>query len=264
MPTSDATELGDEQKFLTFIPADGNTISNKKLREQIREKLGWDAEKTESVRDKLVQKGLIQRGRGQFGTVKRATTTSMIAADQPRRREREDYPHFRSALESWAKNQGWKEFFIEHNPNQGRRRRGKTKSEKWTRPDFVVIGYSKYEYTPGVVRDIETFELKRDVSIAEMIKAVFETASHSRFATKSYLAVRRSENMDPEDLSRIESECQRFQIGFLLFAEADNDYENWDWRVEPVRKEPDPIEVEEFVNSQISKQGQASLRAGMR
>ncbi|WP_437969999.1 TIR domain-containing protein [Sorangium sp. So ce260] len=58
----------DEERFLSLLPVDGSTISNRSLREH----LGWPDEKYAQVRDRLVEKGLVVRGPGQGGTVRRA------------------------------------------------------------------------------------------------------------------------------------------------------------------------------------------------
>jgi len=38
-----------------------------------------------------------------------------------------------------------------------------------------------------------------------------------------------------------------------LFPEDEEDPDNWEWLAEPVRKEPDPEHVEQFVNDQIAE-----------
>ncbi len=228
----------DAQKFLNAIP-DGESIGNIKLRSE----LGWESEKYERVRNDLVDQGSIKLGRGRGGSVQKVTGAVAIvrkSQDGRRvRREREDYANFHTALEQWAKNQDWDLHIVERIAD---RRAGK-KTGVWTIPDLLVVGYKNYEYTPGKVRDVETFELKRGLDIT----GVFAAASHSAFATKSTLAVRRSDEIDKEDLARFESECQRFQIGLLLFSENSTDPDDWEWLVEPLRKEPDPANVEKFI-----------------
>ncbi|XXX76313.1 TIR domain-containing protein [Sorangium sp. So ce134] len=58
----------DEERFLSLVPVDGSTISNRSLREH----LGWTDEKYEQIRGQLVEKGLLVRGPGPGGTVRRA------------------------------------------------------------------------------------------------------------------------------------------------------------------------------------------------
>ncbi|WP_441290383.1 TIR domain-containing protein [Sorangium sp. KYC3313] len=67
-----------EKKFLSLIPEDGSTINNRVLREQ----LGWNDEKYEQVRDQLVERGLVVRGPGPGGTVRRADTEQTSEDDE--------------------------------------------------------------------------------------------------------------------------------------------------------------------------------------
>lgn len=237
-----------KEQFLREVPSDGSAIGNKRL----RHKLGWELDKYWQVRDELIGAGVLRLGRGRGGAVSRTTPvepspTSVSEEKSPQRetkRERELYPSFRKGLEKWATDEGWTNHLIEQTAHQGRRNTG----GNWTRPDFVVLGVKKYEYTPGIVRDVETFEVKPDLS---GIEAVFETAAHSRFATKSYLAIHAiPEDLDEERLGRIESECQRFGLGLILFDDP-ADPETWKYRVEATRNEPDPEFLERFLNEQV-------------
>lgn len=248
-----------KEEFLQAVPTDGSTIGNKRL----RHKLGWEIDKYWRVRDELVQDGVLRLGRGRGGAVSRTAPVEPSSASVPEDRvpqreakhERELYPPFYKGLNKWATDQGWTNHFIEQTAHQGRRRTG----GDWTRPDFVVLGVKKYEYTPGIVRDVETFEVKPDLY---GIEAVFETAAHSRFATKSYLAIHAAaENLDEDQLGRIESECQRFGLGLILFT-VPEDPETWDYSVEAVRNEPDPEFLERFLNEQV--EGRETLRKWLR
>ncbi|WP_437661418.1 TIR domain-containing protein [Sorangium sp. So ce1182] len=58
----------DEERLLSLVPIDGSTISNRNLREH----LGWSDERYEQVREQLVERGLVVRGPGPGGTLRRA------------------------------------------------------------------------------------------------------------------------------------------------------------------------------------------------
>jgi hypothetical protein len=249
----------DENRFLDLIP-DGESKGNINL----RKRLGWDREKYDRVRDELVAQALIKLGPGRGGSVQKVGVAGAQALARPKKtaREREYYPNFRNALDKWAKIQGWNDYFVERTADRGRGRKKKgKKTGVWTVPDFVVVGHRKYDYTFGVIRDIETFELKKDLRI----EGVFETASHSRFATKSTLAILRSDEIDEEDLARVQSECQRLELGLLLFQEHSSDPEDWKWLVEPLHKEPAPADVEKFVDKiQIPEEKRQRLRTWLK
>lgn len=248
----------DEIIFLSKIPSDGTSIGNGNLRKI----LGWESAQYIKSRDLLLGKGLIQTGRGRGGSVSlikivTKKDTNKTTAPRKKTKEKATYPIFKQQLIEWAANQAWQDHLIEHRPDMGKKNTG----GMWTRPDFVVIGCRRYEYTPGRVRDIETFEIK---ITPFSIDAVFETASHSRFATKSYLAIfTGNENqetvLDPQFRSRVESECQRFGIGLLLFKN-EPDSSNWEWLVDAVRKEPDPDDVEQYITRQVGEEQKKQIR----
>lgn len=255
--------------LLAQVPDDGSSINNNALRTA----LGWDLDEYQRVRDAVVEAGLIEPWRGRGGTVRRtkivaASKVATIkagdaekdeekAATRRRTLEQKLYPGFLASLRLWGKNQGWTDHVVQELANQGRRNTGGI----WTRPDFLVVGYRKFEYTPGIVRDLETFEVKTS---ACGIEAVFETAAHSRVSTKSYLAIHRTdEGPSDDDLDRIESECVRFGLGLILFADP-KAYDGWDYRVEPTRREPDPFTLEEFVQTQVSQVEQERIRKWLR
>jgi hypothetical protein len=189
-------------------------------------------------------------GKGQGGSVSltKPLSDKEIVPENDRKRakqENELYPGFLKGLQKWAADQGWTDHFVEQLAHQGRRATG----GNWTRPDFVVIAMQKYEYTPGTVRDVVTFEVKLSSC---GIEAVFETAAHSRCATRSYLAIQQSGNEPNEqDLQRIESECARFHIGLIIFRDPES-LDDWVYRVEPERGEPDPDLLEDFIDKQVT------------
>ncbi len=252
------TDAERKKRLLKLLPADGTPVGNKYL----AKKLGWPLQSYFKLRDELVAEKKVEVGRGRGGSVRRPSTEidrAAIVARKGRRRssERSLYAGFLEGLRLWARAQSWTDHIIQQTSDQGRRRTG----GRFTRPDFVVIGTKKYEYTPGVIRDIETFEVK---ALGATIDVVFEAASHSRFATKAYVALQTAENEPTEDeLGRIESECQRFGLGLITYQDP-SDYDNWEYRCDPVRKEPDPELVEQFVRDQVSAKNQEKIRKWIR
>ena len=51
--------------FLTVLPSDGTPVANTK----VRQALGWEESRYDAVRNHLVDRGRIQKGRGRGGTV---------------------------------------------------------------------------------------------------------------------------------------------------------------------------------------------------
>ena len=256
-------------KLVALVPIDGTAIGNGFLRENIR----LTPEDYQIVVDALVDNGILERWRGRGGTLRRTTLAIETPAKtkptpeddkveketlaRSRILETKLYPPFLANLQLWAKDQGWLQHVVNQLAFQGRRSTGGT----WTRPDFIAIGYRRFDYTPGIVRDIVTFEVKPS---ACGVEAVFETAAHSRVATKSYLAIHTPDDGSSTiDLDRIEAECVRFGVGLILFPDGAK-YDGWQFRVEPNRQEPDPFNVDEFVSAQVPLADQAKIRQWVR
>jgi len=66
----------DLDKLLAKVPADGSTIGNQKLREE----LGWDDSRYTATRDALVTAGTLAKGQGRGGTVRRIAAQPKAAA----------------------------------------------------------------------------------------------------------------------------------------------------------------------------------------
>ena len=256
-------------KIVALVPTDGSTVGNGFLRNRLR----LSPEDYQVAVDALVDNGTLERWRGRGGTLRRTAISIEVPAKvktplEEDKSEKETlarsksletklYPSFLENLHLWAKDQGWLQHVVNQLAFQGRRSTGGT----WTRPDFAAIGYRRFDYTPGIVRDIVTFEVKPS---ACGVEAVFETAAHSRVATKSYLAIHApNDGSSTIDLDRIESECVRFGVGLILFPDNAK-YDGWQFRVEPNRQEPDPFNVDEFVSAQISSVDQAKIRQWVR
>lgn len=256
---------GDDQarlkeRILALLPPDGSSMGNA----TVRAALGLELTQYQTVRDELVKEGIIELWRGRGGSVRRKVAEpaeelkkGKEATSKHEGKESKLYAPFHTSLRLWARDQSWTDYVVHKSAFGGKKHTGGT----WTRPDFVVVGYRKFEYTPGIVRDVETFEVKTYIC---GIEAVFEAAAQSRAATKSYLAIHKTQDgPSPDTLDRIESECVRFGLGLLLFTDPKN-YAAWEYRVEPNRQEPDPFNVEEFIRTQIPKSDQEKIRKWLR
>lgn len=254
----DAVELeADKRTFVYSLPEPDRAVGNTALRRQ----LGWDESRYERVKAALIVDGHILKQRGPGGAVRRSPQLDVEvdegATDGEERAETQRelalYEPFERSLRKWAEGQGWLQKDLALIGSQGRRRTGGT----WSRPDFVVVGVKSYDYTPYKTRDVETWEVK---TAACSITAVFETAAHSRAATKSYLAIHTTGGAPAADeLARIESECARFGLGLVTFSDA-AEPGSWQFRVQPTRREPDPDLLEIFVKTQVPRQLQERFR----
>lgn len=63
---------------------------------------------------------------------------------------------------------------------------------------------------------------------------------------------------ESEEYERIERECERFDLGLIIFSDPKKK-ESYEVMVDAVRRTPDPNEVDKFIASQLKEQTQEAL-----
>ena len=244
--------ISDKEKFIKLVPEDGSTVGNFSLKKD----LGWDDEKYWNIRDELISDGMISVGRGKGGSVYRLAVP-VIEKEVTDKYKREDslYEPFLKVISTFfIKDKKIKNYICQKTANQGKKKTG----GKWTRPDISIVSVDTYSFLPGKFLDIISFELKMwaDFNVA----GVFETAAHSKYATKSYYVAYLPGEWDPENMEhvRIKSECERFGVGLMYFTDPEK-YETYEILVEPERRMPDPADMDQFINIQIDDANKRKL-----
>jgi len=252
----------DESTLLRLIPEDGSTVGNKYLRTQLQ----WEAAHYFDVRDRLVERKVLSIGRGRGGSVYRVkpTSTAKPAGESTEpvarqyRREADLYAPVAEALrDGWSKTLRHHNYLVQVTGKQG----SKATGGMWTRPDVTVVAVDTYAYVPGRFLEVITYEVK--AAGAWSVAGVFEAASHSRFATQTYLLIhapKGTESLPEEDFERLQKECARFQIGLGLFRDPAS-YDTYDFLVDPERRQPDPADMDRFISQQLSDANKRQLAA---
>lgn len=257
-------------------PVPANDISEKQARliEKITEKnghagnvtlqreLGWNEEIYWAIRDRLVDSGLLEVGRGRGGSVSlvaqptssgapEPTAAPSLVSSTPRVSESELYEPVAEVLrKQWARDLRFRSHVVEVTARQGRRETGGT----WTRPDIVTAALRVFPHVPGKFFDLITFEVKPLDGID--VTAVFEALSHRRAATQAYVWLHVPAGAEASEeliflLKRIEEEASRHGVGMIVGANP-SDYSYWDLRLRASRFEPDPESLNEFIAQQLS------------
>lgn len=264
--STDEEELNsDEGVFLAAVP-DGDTISNPALQST----LGWDTERYFAVRDRLEDQGLIARGRGRGGTVRK------VSADEPGpvvtvpaedvetpedvqaviQRETDLYEPMRDVIRhDWARDRRAEPLSVGITTQQGRRETGGI----WSRPDIVSVEVRTFPWVPGKFIELETFEIKPHTAIT--VQAVYEALAHRRSATRSYVLLHVPVELESELESSVAdvAELARLHgIGVVVAADP-GDYKTWEEREAATRVEPDPERLNSFIATQVP----ASARDGI-
>jgi hypothetical protein len=115
----------------------------------------------------------------------------------------------------------------------------------------VIVTQSVYPYVPGRHFDVITFEVK--TSDALDVTAVYEALAHLRAATKAYVLLHVPDaeaDLLKEALSEICSEAKKHGIGVITFNQP-GDFSGWEEMVEPIRREPDPRRLNDFLATQF-------------
>ena len=253
----------EQETMLRHIPENGKAIGNKAMRELLK----WDEEKYWKIRDELFYSGHIRKALGKGGAVARVEVkdeekpkTVLPEKKESYKDERSLYKDFLQTIESkYTKDMGIKNYICEDTSSQGR----KNTHGIWNRPDITLIAVNTYSYYPGKVMDVITFEIKHHSNVS--IAGVFETASQSRFASKSYfcLYLPKGWSEKEEDYERIQNECERFGVGLLYFTDPKN-YDTFEILVKPNRNEPDPAEINDFILLQINDKNRNKLAEMLR
>jgi hypothetical protein len=265
-------ELGTEQvqwlkeRMYGLIPESGKPIGNINLRRRLSKeakgRLGGDLSDGDywSIRNQLLDDGKIVRGAGLGGSVKRVLTEGEAKQGGTRvagqARENDLYKPFSSTITSvFTKVKQIEHFVCQITANQGRRQTG----GQWTRPDITLAAVRMFQYVPGRILEVITFEVKPLNAFG--VEGVFETAAHSVFANKCYLAVQVPKGeVASGDFDRLKRLCKRFGVGLLTFADP-ADWGTFEEIVEPQHWNPDPAEVSDFISEQLSGENKRKIAA---
>lgn len=252
-----------ETQLLEKLRKKGGAAGNVTL---VRE-LGWEDDLYWSVRNRLVDAGHLELGKGKGGSV-RLVSESIVEAvvgevmSRPDAKTTEHNPIMVIAEEDlyepmakvlrerWVKDNRFRESLVEITAKQGKRDTG----GKWSRPDLTVVGMTTYVYVPGRHFDVASFEVKAANGID--VTAVYEALSHRRAATRAYVLVHLPSDQQVHPamealIDQICDEAKRHGVGVIVAA-APDDYDTWDERVEAVRIDPSPERLNDFLAIQLS------------
>ncbi|WP_438039651.1 hypothetical protein [Sorangium sp. So ce128] len=249
-----------EAALLQQVPEDGTPVGNMALMRTLR----WTPLEYWPVRNRLVERGVLERGRGKGGSVYRvldATAGAPAAAagvpevsvtppQEDWEREKSLYAPMAKVIgESWVAAAGFDNHVIQVTAQQGSRYTG----GKWSRPDLAVATLSTYPYIPGRHFDVITFEIKTSDGLD--VTSVYEALAHLRSATRSYVLAHvpaeRAKQLESH-LDEIFAEAKKHGVGVIIAGKPD-DYDTWEEVVDPVRADPDPRRLNEFLAKQFTK-----------
>jgi hypothetical protein len=140
-------------------------------------------------------------------------------------------------------------------------RKGARDTGKYSKPDFTLATVRQLKYDPLRHLDVLTFELK--TGLEATVEGVHEALAHTRFAYYAYFVHPRS-RVSQRRKTEVREECARHGLGLLTFDLASTydkkpDLYNFEVELKPLRKMPDPFEVEAFLQDRFSPEDLARL-----
>ena len=115
--------------------------------------------------------------------------------------------------------------------------------DKWGTPD--VIGKRESRRSDIIKGPIEVVSAEIKMDSAQLVTAFGQACAYKLFSHKSYLVV--PQQSADEEISRVDSLCQIFGIGFVIFDAENPSVPNFQIRVRPARHEPDLFYTNKYV-----------------
>lgn len=109
--------------------------------------------------------------------------------------------------------------------------------DKWGTPDVMGKRQSKKSDIIEAPIEIVSAEIKTDSN--QLITAFGQTCAYKLFSHKCYLVIPNTNNSQQDEIARIDSLCQIFGIGLVLFNPENKEEPDFEIRNRPVRSEPD-------------------------
>lgn len=115
--------------------------------------------------------------------------------------------------------------------------------DKWGTPDVIGLRESQRSDIIKGPTEIVSAEIKTDT--AQLVTAFGQACAYKLFSHKSYLVVPRQSTGD--EISRVDSLCQIFGIGFVIFNAESPSTPDFQIRVRPARHEPDLFYTNKYI-----------------
>lgn len=243
----------DENALIGLLT--GNDFNGQGNNGTLIKSLRWDANRYWSIRNRLLDKGVVSKAPGGPGgktiLIQEQFKVGGKAAAEAAKPLKEDelYKPLASEIEkNWVKEKGYDQSLVRICARLGRRSTG----GKWSRPDICLVGVQKFKLVREPVFDLISFEVK--TADAVTVEGVFEALSHRQAINRAYAIYSISESTfwDIEESERIRALGERHGVGVIL-AEDPADQFSWVEIVRAERWDPDPSNLNDFIEQIFEK-----------
>ena len=242
------------EQLLAIVRREGR-IGKIRLGRELREQ-GWDDLTYQSLRNRLIDEGTLKTLQGgglrvSTDEVNEGTSAASAESEPLGRVERRLYEAVLAVIKGpWAKSTG----LIDNRAWISAEQHVKGKP---TSPDVILLAKRDFPYYPGhrTVWDIVTFEVK--LHDRYDFGAVCEALAHRRSATRTCVLLELPSYVDGKEqndrsLGALVSEATRHGVGFIV-APNPSKHAGWHQLVEAERCEPDPEDVNSFLDQELEK-----------
>lgn len=252
----------DEEVILSLVPAEGESVGNVTLLRQLAQQ-GWTEDKFWRVRDRLLSEGILIKGRGKGGSVRRTDSpddvTPAISEVVVSKSGLEEalYKPLLEVLETeWIRAVQIEsdQIHFEISASLGRKATGGL----WSRPDITAVSVRSFPHLPGKYLDIWTFEVKALHAMNPL--GVYEAAAHASRATRSLALLQMPTHISDDQkvvLDRCEREAERLRVGLITFTDP-SVFDTWDLRIDAPKIDTAPEALEELI-AQLSDNAKKRL-----
>ena len=251
-----------QEQLLAIVRREGR-IGKVRLGRELHQQ-GWDDCTYESVRNRLIEEGVLKTAQGgglrlRIEELNQETLATSAEWETPGWPEKRLYEAVLAVIKGpWAKRMG----LIENRAwiSAGQHPKGKSIS-----PDIILVARRDFPYYPGhhTIWDIITFEVK--LHDRYDFSAVYGALAHRQSATRTYVLLELpsyigGKEQSDRSLGILVSEASRHGVGFIVASDV-SDHERWHELTEAARREPDPENVNSFLDQQLEKlRGQRQRR----
>jgi DNA-binding MarR family transcriptional regulator len=225
----------DKERIIWLLSEEGGTSN-----QQVKATLGLDDSRYKNVLDELRSEGLVEKYRCHGGGIRltskglkqKPLSQSGSAVD----REVDLYLLFQNALIYEAQENEENATVLDTSTLRMRR--------KWSNPDLAKISVQRYPIQRLHKVVLITYEVKQWGRWN--VEAVFEAASHRRYAHEAYVVLEWARDVPFEGAEYIESACSRFGVGLITLHPYYSSFRHI-VRIHAVPHMPPDGEVEEYM-----------------
>lgn len=231
----------DRDRLIWFLQEQGSS-SNR----TVRSTLNLSDERYATIRQELLEAGLVEKVKGQGGGVQLTKQgykeVALPRATSSVTNEKALYAPYLEVIRAESEENEEPALVIDTSALR--------KSGKWSNPDITKVSIRKFPILRTHKIIVTTYELKQWGRWN--IESVFEAASHRRFAHEAYVVLEWAKGEDVLGLDEMIAVCSRFGVGLLTLHPYYRNY-RYDIQLEAEKNNASEDYLEEYLSYVFEK-----------